>query len=151
MVIAVVTGSSSGIGKAIYEHLKRLEGAAFDRVLGVSRNGPDITADLTDLGEIDELVGRLQTHDIGCLVNCAGVLRIPETEADGFDLFELHFWAPYRLMIGLEEQLLRADSGCVINIASNASVLADPDTPIYAASKAALVSLSKSLAIKWAP
>jgi 3-oxoacyl-[acyl-carrier protein] reductase len=46
---------------------------------------------------------------------------------------------------------LKAVRGVVINVSSISGLMADVDTPLYGASKAALISLSKTLAVKYAP
>jgi len=149
---AVVTGASSGIGKAIYEGLKESASTlGLNSVIGVSRRGPDIKAQLPrDTNDVlDNLKSRCA--DVRLLVNCAGIMVLgEETYAAPGYIFEVNFWAPYLLTVGLADRL-RSGGGCVINIASVSGLVGDPGLPIYAASKAALISLTKSLALKYAP
>jgi NAD(P)-dependent dehydrogenase (short-subunit alcohol dehydrogenase family) len=151
MTVAIVTGASSGIGQSIHSHLKESylkEIQLFDRVIGVSRHGPDVFVDLSSSFEISSLD---QIKDVALLVNCAGVLYLGEDDAsNAAHIFNVNFWAAYDL-IQLFENDLRKNKGSVINIASVSGVMADPDTPIYGASKAALISLTRSLAVKFAP
>ena len=144
---AVVTGASSGLGKAIYEHLKDHGGY---NVIGISRRGPDMYLDLThrhksisdckfpwgdDFGRID------------VLINCAGIMPLEEKGMEE-DIFNVNFWAVYRALEDLYPYLRVGSS--VINIASISGIIGEKDLPIYAASKAALISLTKSYAKKWA-
>lgn len=140
--IAIVTGASSGIGKALYDGL----GGHF-KVVGISRRGPDIKFDLSKLmdhrrrKELTQLL--LDFGEIDLLVNCAGLVN----ENFGRYMFEVNFWAPYTL-----SKLVRfKDGGMILNVASVSGLMAEPDLPIYAASKAALISLTKSLAKRFAP
>lgn len=143
----VVTGASSGLGKAIYEHL-HITGRS---VISISRRGPDIKADLSNQMGCCAVVAELAEHPIRCLINCAGVLHLgPADDSNADQIFNLNFWAPYILSMGLRDSFISGQSS-IINIASVSGMMADPDTPIYGASKAALISLTKSLAIKWAP
>jgi NAD(P)-dependent dehydrogenase (short-subunit alcohol dehydrogenase family) len=146
---AIVTGASSGIGKAIYEHL--VNGHEFNRVIGVSRHGPDIKVDLIErTHSIFEITRVLGTNGLDCLINCAGILKLKDEVGWGDTILEVNFWAPYYLTTGLYNSL-KAVKGVVINISSISGLMADVDTPIYGASKAALISLSKTLAVKYAP
>jgi 3-oxoacyl-[acyl-carrier protein] reductase len=148
MGIAVVTGASSGIGKAIYDHFNTSD--RFDSVVGIAKNGPDLEYDLSSEKDIQEIVDDLRTAgDISCLVNCAGILKLEEVGNEG-QIFDVNFWAPYYLTNALKHELIAA-RGCVINIASVSGMIAEPEIPIYAASKAALISLTKSLAIRFSP
>lgn len=141
----IVTGASSGIGKEIYEYLR-----ARGSVIGISRDGPDLNVDLSDSEQTRSLAARLKANPIRCLVNCAGILRLgPGDDADGDEIFNVNFWAPYCLSMGLKDSFV--EGGSIINIASVSGIMACPDTPVYGSSKAALLSLTKSLAIKWAP
>jgi NAD(P)-dependent dehydrogenase (short-subunit alcohol dehydrogenase family) len=154
---ALVTGASSGIGEAIYEHLK-LTGE-FDNVYGLSRRGPDIELDLFTLrGPSRSLYQRVKELDL--LINCAGIMPLDE-RLEQYSIFNVNFWGAYWVIQTLINNLLQGASQhemaelkwnkCIINIASVSGMKADPDLPIYAASKAALISLTKSLAKSYAP
>jgi NAD(P)-dependent dehydrogenase (short-subunit alcohol dehydrogenase family) len=141
--IAVVTGSSSGIGKAIYDHLAR----SGRRVVGVAWEGPDIPWNLASKDSIPALVHKIRDKGrVAILINAAGVW----TPLDPRFTFEVNFWAPTLLVHELVASGTM-ERGVVINIASTAAHMAEVSNPIYAASKAALVSITKSYARMLAP
>ncbi len=132
MYSAIVTGASSGIGKAIYEALK--EGGDFT-VIGASRHGPDWSLDLRK---------PIPYHifpPFDLLVNCAGIMPFDETR----EVLDVNFWGTFNMI----NNLAFKEGACIINIASVS--VSDPEFPIYSASKAAVISLTKSLAKKFAP
>lgn len=144
-MLAVVTGHSSGIGRALAQRLSQ-RGYA---VLGLSRrNGFDLS---TPEG-LDKAVRhvRQQTNEVNVLINNAGQLWLDEAERSPRDLqayATLLTLAPYYLTLHLP----LAEGAVVLNVASSAAYHADRDVGLYAALKAAVVSLTKSLAVRLAP
>jgi NAD(P)-dependent dehydrogenase (short-subunit alcohol dehydrogenase family) len=153
---AVVIGGTSGIGRAIAD---RLLASGFEvLVTGVSgKVGDDlrpgmrsVTLDVSDLAAIDAFFGALDAVDV--LVNCAGTNRRRGQEFDP-DVFE------YIVRVNLlgtmracyaAYPLLKRQGGSIVNIASMFSTFGSGSIPAYASSKAAVVALTKSLAIAWA-
>lgn len=140
MKTVLITGASSGLGKAIYEGYKELTGYV---VIGMSREGPDFSVNFEhDPWEYLKVIEHL---DVDILINCAGFMSLEE-DLDLIDrLFAVNFKAPYVL----SEHFLKDDL-IIINIASVSGMVSDPDTPIYGATKAALISLTSSMAKKYA-
>lgn len=137
-----VTGASSGLGRAIYNHFLG------KGVIGISRHGPDIHVDLSTPEGVDSVVRKLSERPLSCLVNCAGVLHLGSDDAlHHRQIFDLNFWTPYYLSTYLQFEM----GASIINMVSVSGLMADPETPVYGASKAALISLTRSLAVKWAP
>ena len=149
---AVVTGASSGIGAMIYSRLQKMTGR-YDRVVGISRRGPDLSFDLGIMNTHDynTIKGQLlgDEDEISLLVNCAGIMPLKEAGHEQH-IFDVNFWGTYKITMALLPKLIEA-KGCVINIASVSGMVAEPDEVIYAVSKAAVISLTKSLAVKLAP
>lgn len=157
--VVIVTGGTSGIGLAVVESLAQ-EGAV---PVAVARKAPEagrlpaeagfITADLFDpdapnriAREAAEKYGRVD----GLVNNAAFFSSQPSVTGSCDELwrstFEINVFAPVRLVRALQP-LLEQAGGAIVNIASEAARLADPTIAAYAASKTAVLSLSKSLAI----
>ena len=166
--VAVVTGSSSGIGRATAERLA-IEGAvvvAVDReTAGLAATVEAITAaggraegrelDVAE-GEasaalIDDIATRHGRLDV--LANVAGVLRFARatdhTPGDWNQTLAVNLSGPWFLMQAALPHL-EATRGNVVNVASAAGLVGQAYTPAYCASKAGLVMLTKSLALEYA-
>lgn len=172
--VALVTGSTSGIGAAIVRRLVH-EGYAVvlhsrsSMELGQSfaselENATYIQADLAQEADrvrlIRETVAVWQRLDV--LVNNAGISRvIPHTDlaaatsAVWRELHEVNVIAPFHLVAEAEPFLREAKSfgkpGCVINISSHAGVRPKGASIPYAATKAALNHATRLLAVSLAP
>lgn len=160
--VYLVTGASSGIGLATARVLAA-EGA---QVVGVARDtaplhdaGPNVVAHQGDLTHPHtasdavrrtiDLFGRLDG-----LVNNAGALRsrtsfLTVTDADWRETFELNVHAAVRATRAALPHLIDSENGSLVHVASEAARYPDPSLVDYAASKATLLSLSKSLAAEY--
>lgn len=172
--VALITGSTSGIGAAIARRLSR-EGYA---IVLHSRSSIEVgralaaelavasyvQADLADDAErvrlIQEAVAVWGRLDV--LVNNAGISRvIPHADlaaaspAVWQELNEVNVVAPFRLVAlaeaALREAAGRGRPGCVVNISSHAGVRPKGASIPYAASKAALNHVTRLLAVSLAP
>jgi NAD(P)-dependent dehydrogenase (short-subunit alcohol dehydrogenase family) len=167
---AVVTGSSRGIGKGVALTLAR---AGADLV-GVARSETDLLAlgeQITGIGRrffpvISDLsradapieVARRILDDVGApgvLVNAAGtIVRVdpPDIEPAQFDVvFAVNVRAPLLISQALAAAMLESGGGSIVNITSLAAEVVTRASVVYQASKAALVQLTKALAMRWAP
>jgi NAD(P)-dependent dehydrogenase (short-subunit alcohol dehydrogenase family) len=164
--VAVVTGASSGIGRATALALSRegasvvlvsRDGASLAAVAG-SAAGPtavvaaDVTAIETPERVIAEAIGRFGGLDI--LVNAAGIIGTASTDATSDDLFDrmmgINVRAPFRMMREAFPHL-KGRRGNVVNISSVNGLRAFAGVAVYCSSKAALDHLSRCAALDWAP
>jgi len=147
----VITGGTSGIGKAIYDWAQNKGHSA----ISISRkNGYDLseTSFLPSRGitEAAEHIRQIYTDGFDVLINNAGVLFLDEGRHHCSYLAKLHLSATLWLSELLLD-LLKERQGLIINIASVSGIKAEKDTPFYAATKAGVISITKSLALKYAP
>lgn len=152
--VAVVTGSSSGIGRAIAARLI----AGGWQVHGLDIAPPTIesaafTAHAVDLGEgpaVDSIAAHLLASGTpDALVHAAGVMRVAPLgdlgTVDGERMWRLHVEAAARLANGLLPAMREAGHGRVVLIGSRAAQ-GLPGRSQYAGTKAALAALAKSWA-----
>ena len=172
MRTAVVTGASGGIGSEI---ARRLAADGFAVVAGYNsgaERAERLVAELAGDGhaavrvsvlEPDSLAG-LADHiastsgRVDVLVNCAGVTRpVPHADLDALDdelieqIFATNWRGPFATIRALRSLLESADGSVVVNISSVSAVTGDGSNVAYCASKAALDSMTRSLARALAP
>nr|WP_269438597.1 SDR family oxidoreductase [Halomonas sp. IOP_31] len=147
----LITGGASGIGCQTAQKFRE-EGY---RIVVADRYRcevePDlfIQADLTDPTAREAIVAQIDRLDV--LVNCAGVnLQEQEWELAGFEMsMTINCTAVFDLSTQLIGKLSET-GGAIINIASMWSYFGSPKSPGYSASKGAIVSLTRSMAVAWA-
>ena len=166
--VALVTGSTQGIGKAIAERYAA-EGAAvavvssknLERAEGVTvairqKGGAAdaFVADCSDVGQIRKLVAavieRFGTVDI--LVNNAGIMHtasIEDTSEEKWDSqLDLNLKGAFFLTQACLPEFKRKGRGKVINVTSIWGIGAGPNCPAYCASKGGLENLTRALAVE---
>jgi 3-oxoacyl-[acyl-carrier protein] reductase len=150
--IALVTGASRGIGRAIAEELAR-HGA---RVVGTATNenslktvpGEAKLLDVRNDAQCDALVKEL--GEVAILVNNAGItrdnlaLRMKDAEWD--EVMETNLKAIFRLSRAVMRGMMKARWGRIINITSVVGASGNAGQANYAAAKAGVVGMTKSLA-----
>jgi len=167
--VALITGAAAGIGKAIA--LAYLDQGA--RVVLVDRN-PEIqtiaaemggtssraigiVADLTQptsLGAaVKEAIASFGLIDI--LVNSAGVVELEPaetlSEANWDKTISINLKSVFLMCQAVGQHMLERGSGRIINLASQAGLVALDQHLAYCASKAGVISLTKGLALEWSP
>lgn len=167
--VAVVIGGTSGIGRALALGLaeagadvvptsRRVEQVndTAARVEETGRRSLAISCDVADRSSLEEVlrqtISKLGTVDI--LVNCAGKTKRGPTldfdEAIWQDILDTNLTGTLRCCQIFGRHMIAQRRGKIINIASLSSFVALQEVAAYAASKAAVASLTKSLAIEWA-
>jgi NAD(P)-dependent dehydrogenase (short-subunit alcohol dehydrogenase family) len=167
---AVVTGGSKGIGRAIAEALagagasvalaargeEDLVRAAGEIEAQGGRAVP-IVADVSDPDQAQSLIDRTAAEfgTIDILVNNAGaapfISGFEETRLEGFEkYFRANFLSAVYCTRAAAPTLLSGRSGAVLNIASVAGFIATPGESYYGSAKAAMIHLTKTLALEWA-
>ena len=150
---ALVTGAAQGIGAAIVS-LFQSEGAT---VWGVDRTPgtTDFTFDLENIAEIPAFVAALPgTPDI--LVNSAGICltrKFYDIDVAGFEkTFRINVTASFVLMQEIAKVLEKSGrEGSIINLASNSGLMPKLEQLDYGASKAAVISMTRSAALSLGP
>ena len=147
---ALVTGGTSGIGRAIALALRDAGCATIVAGLEQGDAEPGLETrilDVTNDGAVRDLVGSLKSLDI--LVNAAGILFRGGAE---FDLekfrrvLDVNLTGTMRVSTACRP-LLAASRGCILNVASMLSFFGGGHAPAYSSSKGGVVQLTKSLAL----
>lgn len=166
---AVVIGGTSGIGLALAKGLAHaganvvpsgrrtaLVQSAADEIRKLGRKSLVVPSDVTDRASLEALLRAVVTEfgGVDILVNVAGwtkrtpTLDLPESEWNG--ILETNLNGTLRACQIFGRNMIERRWGRIINIGSLTSFLAMYEVAAYAASKAAVASLTKSLAIEWA-
>ena len=147
---AIVTGGASGIGAATVARL-RADGA---EVIAVDLAGVEIAADVaTDAGVAAIVAAAGDRLDI--LVNNAGVCPVAPLasldDAAWGRAFDVNVTAPFRLSRALAPLLARSATGRILNTGSILSSAGNSQMAAYAASKHAILGLTRALASELGP
>jgi NAD(P)-dependent dehydrogenase (short-subunit alcohol dehydrogenase family) len=168
--VAVVVGGTSGIGRAMALGLAEAGAsvvASSRRFEQVDETAKELEArgsrtlrlpsDVTDRASVEALLGKTVESfgAVQILINCAGwtkrtpSLEVPEAEWNA--ILETNLTGTLRTCQVFGRHMLERGYGRIVNIGSLSSFVALYEVAAYAASKAAVVSLTKSLAIEWGP
>ncbi|EQC2108874.1 SDR family oxidoreductase [Listeria monocytogenes] len=165
--VAVVTGVASGIGKAMAELFS--EKGAYVVLLDIKEDVKDVAAkinpsrtlalqvDITKKENIEKVVAEIKKvyPKIDILANSAGVALLEKAEdlpEEYWDkTMELNLKGSFLMAQIIGREMIATGGGKIVNMASQASVIALDKHVAYCASKAAIVSMTQVLAMEWAP
>lgn len=160
--IAVVTGASRGIGRAIAEHLAT-QGA---RVIGTatSENGANAIGEyledkgigkmlnVSDAESIEHFLSEVKGSegDIDILVNNAGITRdnllMRMKESEWSDIMDTNLTSIFRMSKAVLRGMMKKRNGRIVNVGSVVGSTGNPGQANYAAAKAGVIGFSKSMA-----
>jgi len=169
----LVTGASRGIGRAVARHFAMSgasvavqyvsDEASAAAALAELASGEHMTAkaDVSDAGDVVSLVGRVLDRfgRIDVLVNNAGVYEPHPVLSTSFEEWQANWrrtiatnlFGPANLIHAVVPAMVERGGGRIVNVTSRGAFRGEPDHPAYGASKAALNSLSQSMAKALAP
>jgi 3-oxoacyl-[acyl-carrier protein] reductase len=164
--VAIVTGASRGIGRAIAEQLAR-QGAvvvaaargenarpAVDEIVAAKGRAEAVSLDVTEPGACEQLIANvLQRHSrIDILVNNAGITRdqlLLRMKRDDWDaVLATNLTAAFALSQAVLKSMIRQRAGRIIAISSVVGQSGNAGQANYAASKAGLIGFTKALALE---
>ncbi|WP_080873959.1 glucose 1-dehydrogenase [Oceanobacillus timonensis] len=164
--VAIVTGATRGIGKAIAIGLaeagadialvqRSKDTAVQEEIKALGRNCEIIECDLSDLKRVREVVSEVneKMNSVDILVNSAGIQRrypaveFPENEWDA--VIDVNLKSVWILCQEAGKVMTVHKSGKIINIASLVSFQGGILVPAYTAAKGAVGQLTKELANEW--
>lgn len=166
--VALVTGAAQGIGKAIVE-LYAEKGADIilvdlqdtvkevaDAVSKSGRKGVPLVADITNTENVKKVVAASiqEFGRIDILVNCAGVVFLDDAENLSEEYWDktlaVNLKACFIMAQYVGREMIKSKSGKIVNIASQAGIVALDKHVAYCTSKAGIIGMTKVLAMEWA-
>jgi len=158
--VLLITGASSGIGKASAKYL--LEKG--NMVYGASRNAASgdfsftpLNMDVNNDDSVNDAISRIinQEGKIDAVINCAGfglAGAIEDTSVDeAKELFETNFFGLFRVCKAVIPEMRKQKAGLIINIGSLAGLVPIPFQSFYSSSKYAVESFTETLRIELLP
>ncbi len=164
--IAIVTGGSRGIGRAVVRNLtgagykvrfcyKSDDAKAEDIRSELSGAGGDVACfkcDVADHAAVTEWVQRIERDDgpIGTVVNSAGITRdralVSMESADWCDVMATNLTGAFNVARAVSFPMIKRRAGCIISMSSVSGVYGNAGQSNYSASKAGIIGMSRALA-----
>ena len=169
--VAIITGSSRGIGKAaalalaaegatVVVNYARSSAAADDVVAAITEAGGSaiaLQADVSQEDQVDALIKatKEQFGRIDVLINNAGITRdtllLRMKPADWQAVIDLNLTGVFLCTRAVAKIMLKQRSGRIINISSVAGLMGNPGQANYSAAKAGVIGFTKTVAKEMAP
>ncbi|HBO38537.1 MAG TPA: 3-oxoacyl-ACP reductase [Pasteurellaceae bacterium] len=160
--IALVTGATRGIGRAIAEELvakgvfvigtATSEKGAESISAYLGEKGKGLVLNVSDQASIEALLDKIKTQfgDIDILVNNAGITRdnllMRMKDDEWFDILQTNLTSVYYLSKAMLRTMMKKRFGRIITIGSVVGSMGNPGQSNYCAAKAGLIGFSKALA-----
>jgi 3-oxoacyl-[acyl-carrier protein] reductase len=164
--IALVTGGTRGIGKAIVGDLLRSGAKVFAtgtnvaqiKELNTTNKNSQLTylqLNLSDSDNVKDFIAKtLELTDVDILINNAGINIVSGadkiTDESFLQIQEVNVHGPFLLAQAFGKQMVKRNWGRIVNIASIWGVVTRPGRLSYSASKMALLGINKTFAVEWA-
>lgn len=159
--VAIVTGASGGIGRAIAEAFaeagaRQLLTSRSERPDGLPADAAYLAGDILDEAFVERLVGEARERfgRLDVLVNCHGKQfdseLVSTAEADARAVLDTNVLGPLLTMKHAIALMLESGGGAIVNISSRLGLVGIAGQVVYSASKGGLVMLSKGAAIEYA-
>src|SRR5579862_359287 len=166
--VALVTGAGRGLGRSIALELasrgydlallartsEELDHVAAELEKQGRRTLP-LTADITQAAQVTQAAGRVEAEfgRLDLLVNNAGLEQnspLDRLSEEDFDrLFDVNVKGVFLALKAFLPLLSRTKASSVVNVASAAGLVGMPCAAVYGAAKAAVIHLSRALAVEW--
>ena len=158
----ILTGGTGGIGRAIAKRL--VDGGAIVTISGtkktvldeisseLSQNAFFLVNDLSESGAVEKLLSFAyeKMGEVDILINNAGITRdglmVRMGDDDWLDVIAINLTAGFKLARGCLKSMMKNRWGRIINISSVVGFTGNPGQANYAASKAGIIGMTKSLA-----
>ena len=159
MGVAVVTGAGRGLGRATAERLRRdgFDVIAVDRDAAAAQataaaiDGEWRQCDVTDWASVDALAASIDRCD--ALVNNAGIWHfhslLDSTPEQIDSVLAVNITGVLSCSRALVPKMIEVGGGSIVNLSSGAAWTNSPGVGVYPATKAAVISLTKQMAIEW--
>ena len=165
--VALVTGGARGIGRAISQAYVAagakvavadlLEDDANETAAALGDNGMAVTMDVTEISSIQKGVAAVEQAwgGIDVLVNNAGIFNMASidkvTREDYRRQYDVNVGGTIFSIQAVAPSMKKRGGGAIINFASQAGRRGEPNIVLYCSTKAAVISITQSLALELAP
>ena len=162
---ALITGGAAGIGHAVAQFFaeKGVSVALVDLNPDVNdvakKLSPDAIGIVTNVTKTDDVQNAVDKTvqafgKIDILVNCAGIVRLEAAEDISMDdwnsTIAVNLTASFIVAQIVGRQMIKQEGGAIVNIASQAGIIALDKHVAYCASKGGIIAMTKVLAMEWA-
>ncbi len=167
----LVTGGSRGIGAAVCEELARRGGAVavnysgsvdaarevVDRITSAGGRAVALQADISDMSSASALVDSALSEfgRLDIVVNNAGITRdgliVRMSDDDWNDVIRTNLSGAFAVTRAAAKHMMKQRSGAIVNVASVIGLVGNAGQSNYAAAKAGIIGLTKSVARELAP